>query len=372
VVAFGGNTDCPAVAPVADPTAIFDSTNGTWSAGPGIPAICGSDGATSCTLADAPAALQPNGNVLFAASTGYVSSIETYSNSPTHFFEFTSANVVNQVADTIFYADSNPSYVYNFLVLPNGQILSTDSSNTPEVYTPTGGADPGWTPLISTAPSVVAAGATYPIGGTQFNGLSQGAYYGDGVQSWTNYPIVQITNSDTGHIFYARTFGHSTMSIEPGNEFYGAGSHRNGRQQPGGHRQRHRIASGFRHGCHEHDTDIHAVADRIGIWHSAGWHEQYGAGRDSVEHRHGGSPHQEHHAYRQERRAVRPDQRLPTLGCGRSDLHDQRGVRTERDGIKDGDAERECGRRCRDTDGHHHRNGSCGTLHGIADLVILR
>ena len=217
VVAFGGNTDCPAVAPVADPTAIFDSTNGTWSAGPGIPAICGSDGATSCTLADAPAALLPNGNVLFAASTGYVSSIETYSNSPTHFFEFTSANVVNQVADTIFYADSNPSYVYNFLVLPNGQILSTDSSNTPEVYTPTGGADPGWTPLISTAPSVVAAGATYPIGGTQFNGLSQGAYYGDGVQSWTNYPIVQITNSDTGHIFYARTFGHSTMSIEPGN-----------------------------------------------------------------------------------------------------------------------------------------------------------
>jgi hypothetical protein len=101
-------------------------------------------------------------------------------------------------------------------VLPNGQTFSTDSSTTPEFYTPTGSANATWAPIMSTAPPASVAGATYPISGTQFNGLSQVAYYGDDVQSSTNYPMVQITNSASGHIFYGRTFDHSTMSTAPG------------------------------------------------------------------------------------------------------------------------------------------------------------
>jgi hypothetical protein len=212
LVAFGGNSGC--VAPKTDPTAIYDSAGGAWSAGPNVPALCGSAGNQDCTLADAPAAVLPNGNILFAASAKYAVA-------PTHFFEFTSAtstapNTINQVADTLFNANTSASYYYNYLVLPNGQIFATDLSTTPEIYTPTGSANASWAPTISTAPPAVVAGATYPISGTQFNGLSQGAYYGDDVQAATNYPIVQITNSATGHVFYGRSFDHSTMSIAPG------------------------------------------------------------------------------------------------------------------------------------------------------------
>ena len=208
LVAFGGNTGCVSGHKV-DPTAIYDSTSGTWSKGPNVPALCGTGGTTDCSLADAPAALLPNGHILFAASAGAGSQ-------PTHFFEFTSSNTITQVADTVYCASEEPSYAVNFLALPNGQILATDLCNAPEFYTPTGIANASWAPVIATAPSIVVAGTTYPISGTQFNGLSQGAEYGDDVQGATNYPLVQIINSATGHVFYARTSNHSTMSIEPG------------------------------------------------------------------------------------------------------------------------------------------------------------
>ncbi|MGB9235288.1 MAG: Ig-like domain repeat protein [Terriglobales bacterium] len=206
VVQFGGDTGCSGD---ADPTGIYDSTTGVWSAGPNIPEVCGSNGTTQCDLADAPAAVLPNGNILFAAETGY-------GEAPTHFFEFTTLNAINQVAD-----DAGASFVaafnYNFLVLPNGQILTTiEDVDQPEFYTPTGSPDPSWAPVISTSPSNVYPGTTYTITGTQLNGLTQGAYYGDDFQMATNYPIVQITNSATGHVFYGRTFNISNRSIAPG------------------------------------------------------------------------------------------------------------------------------------------------------------
>ncbi len=203
VVAFGGNTGCIG-GQTADPTAIYNTANASWSAGPNVPATCGA----SCDLADAPAAMLPNGNILFAASSGF-------GNSPTHFFEFTAANAINQVADTLYYASSSGAYYYNFLVLPTGQVLSTDFSNIAEVYTPTGKPNASWAPVITSAPSTVFTGGTYRISGLQFNGRSQGANYGDDAQSATNYPIVRITNPVTGHVFYARTFNHSTMSDTP-------------------------------------------------------------------------------------------------------------------------------------------------------------
>jgi hypothetical protein len=202
VVAFGGNTGCTGA---ADPIGIYDSTTGAWSAGPNVPTLSG----VNFSLADAPAAVLPNGNILFAASPGYASP-------PTHFFEFTTLNAINQVADTVLKAPLNPDFAYNFLVLPNGQILSTDFSNQPEFYTPTGSPDPSWAPVISTSPSNVYPGTTYTITGTQLNGLTQGAYFGDDVQAATNYPIVQITNAATGHVFYGRTFNVSNRSIAPG------------------------------------------------------------------------------------------------------------------------------------------------------------
>jgi len=210
LVAFGGNTGCKDAPNPANPTAIYTTGTGKWHAGPSVPAVCGKAGTKYCDLADAPAALLPNGNVLFAASSGY-------GNSPTHFFEFDRNNTIDQVSDTLLYSSSSGAYYYNFLVLPNGQILSTDFSHVAEVYTPAGTYVAHWAPKITSYPPSVNPGGYYQISGTQFNGLSQGAAYGDDSQSATNYPIVRITNNATGHVFYARTANHSSMSIAPDN-----------------------------------------------------------------------------------------------------------------------------------------------------------
>ena len=171
--------------------------------------MCGKLGKKYCSLADAPAAVLPDGNILFAASAGY-------GESPTHFFEFTTGNTIVQVPDMLEHSTTSGAYYYNFLVLPSGQILATDFSRNAEIYTPAGAPQAGWAPQIRQYPLAVNPGGYYEISGTQFNGLSQGADYGDDVQAATNYPLVQITNAATGHVFYARTANHSTMSIAPG------------------------------------------------------------------------------------------------------------------------------------------------------------
>ncbi len=204
LVAFGGNTGC--VSPKTDPIAIYDSTAGTWTSAPDVPSVCGVK--VACDLADAPAALLPDGNILFAASP-------RYGHSPTHFFEFTVGNLTRQVSDTLYFASSAGAYFYNFLVLPTGQILSTDFSNIAEIYTPSGSPAARWAPLVSSVPTSLTACQSYTLRGQQLSGLSQGAYYGDDVQGATNYPIVKIVNSSTGHVFYARTSSFTSLAVAP-------------------------------------------------------------------------------------------------------------------------------------------------------------
>jgi hypothetical protein len=207
VVAFGGNTGCVTGA-TNDPTAIYDSRANSWSAGAVVPAVCGSNGSTSCDLADAPAALMPDGNILFAASAGYGSS-------PTHFFEYSASNTISQVSDTLFYASESGAYYYNFLVLPSGQILETDFSKKAEIYTPSGTPVASWAPVIEKAPGEIHPDNIYTLVGRQLNGVSQGAYYGDDVQAATNYPIVRLTNVASGTVFYARSWNFSSMTVAP-------------------------------------------------------------------------------------------------------------------------------------------------------------
>jgi len=206
VVQFGGHSGC--AKPTVDPTAIYTAAANLWLEGPDVPRVCGKNGTISCDLADAPAAVLPDGNILFAASSGY-------GDHPTHFFEFTTGNFIKQVADPIDRADDSGAYYYNFLVLPNGQVLSTDFSRTMEVYTPAGKQISGYGPTISKAPSAVAACQVYEFKGKQLGGRTQGAYYGDDAQAATNYPIVKIVNTETGHVFYARTSNISSRSVAP-------------------------------------------------------------------------------------------------------------------------------------------------------------
>ena len=107
------------------------------------------------------------------------------------------------------------------LVLPTGQIfytLADGFTKDAEIYTAKGTSQKAWAPTITTAPSSVTRGSTYKISGTQFNGLTHGAAYGDDAQMNSSYPLVRITNNATKHVFYARTHDHSTMGVATGNK----------------------------------------------------------------------------------------------------------------------------------------------------------
>ena len=186
--------------------AIYDTASGKWSAGPDFPFVVGEG---QYDIADGPASLLPSGNVLCAASPGIF-------RTPTHFWEFDGTNLI-QVPDTP-HSSAIRSYEGRMLLLPTGQVLFTDGSADVQVYTSAGTYDPSWAPTITSAPTDVQPGLTYSISGTQFNGLSEGAAYGDDAQSATNYPLVRITNQTSGHVFYARTHDHSRMGVASGAE----------------------------------------------------------------------------------------------------------------------------------------------------------
>jgi hypothetical protein len=103
------------------------------------------------------------------------------------------------------------------LLLPTGQVLMLGSGGV-VLYTPKGKPQAGWAPTISKAPASIMPGKTYKIAGTQFNGLSQAIAFGDEEQNATGYPLVRITNSGSGNIYYARTHDHSTMGIATGSK----------------------------------------------------------------------------------------------------------------------------------------------------------
>jgi hypothetical protein len=176
-------------------TAIYNSNTGAWTAGPNFP--------DSLDIADGPAVLEPNGKVLMMASPGIF-------NTPATFLEWDGASLT-QVSPAPN-ASNDSSFYGNFLVLPTGQILFTDFFFV-SVYNPAGTYNPAWAPTIQSAPTRVTAGGSYVISGYRFNGMSQGAAYGDDQQAATNYPLVRITNNRTGHVFYSRTHDHSSMAV---------------------------------------------------------------------------------------------------------------------------------------------------------------
>ncbi len=157
----------------------------------------GPDFATGDDAGDASAALLPSGHVLIAALSG-------------RFYEYDGATL----SATGALPNNSGNTVYLVLPLPNGQALVT--GGVTQIYSGNGSANPAWAPTITAAPAIVTRGSTYTISGTQFNGLSQAAAVGDELNAATNYPLVRITNTASGHVFYARTHNHSSMSVATG------------------------------------------------------------------------------------------------------------------------------------------------------------
>jgi uncharacterized repeat protein (TIGR03803 family) len=180
-------------------TAIYTTSSNSWS--------MGLDNLFSDGLGvnDGPAALLPDGNVLVDASP-----ISPCYSAGSRFFEFDGTNLTEVPKPPS--AGLDASFQGRMLVLPTGQVLFTDGSSDVEIYTPSGTPNQASRPTIkaNSYPPTITLGATgYSISGTQFNGLSQGAMYGDDAQMATNYPLVQITDAK-GNVFYARTYGNTS------------------------------------------------------------------------------------------------------------------------------------------------------------------
>jgi hypothetical protein len=165
---------------------------GSWTRGPDFPV--GED------LGDTSAALLPSGNVLVAGLTGAL-------------YEFDGTALLRTFA-----APAGGGVATFLLPLPSGQVLVlTPTLNImARLYNPLGAPQAAWAPTIAAVPTSLARGQTFTLTGTQLNGLSQAASYGDELSSPTNYPLVRLTNVATGHVFYARTHDHSTMGVATG------------------------------------------------------------------------------------------------------------------------------------------------------------
>jgi hypothetical protein len=182
VFATGSNSTAgPGHTAIYTPPAI-PTDPGTWTVGPDFP--------NGDNAGDSFAALLPNGHALVLGLSGKL-------------YEFDGTNLI-----------PGPVAPGGLLVLPTGEVIVT--AGVVETYTSTGTFSPSWAPTITTHPTTVVRGSTFKISGTQFNGLSQAAAFGDEFETATNYPLVRITNNSTGHVFYARTHGHSTMGVATG------------------------------------------------------------------------------------------------------------------------------------------------------------
>jgi hypothetical protein len=180
-------------------SAFYNSKTGAWSAGPTFP----KSGSQQLDVADGPSSLLTDGSVIVPASPGLYQS-------PASFFRMNGTSLTSIAGPPGEANDS--SFNIRLLLLPTGQVLEDDGSADIEIYTP-GRLSKRYAPKITSVPATLTHGSTYKITGTLFNGMSQANMYGDDVQQATNYPLVRITNTSTGHVFYARTHNHSYMGV---------------------------------------------------------------------------------------------------------------------------------------------------------------
>jgi hypothetical protein len=190
-------------------TDLYTPSTGKWAAGPSLPTNMGAD--------DAPGAVLPDGEVIFAADT----SVPDFT-APTRLFKFDrTKNTVTNITSTLPSAlqttlSGVAAFQGDMLILPTGQLLySPDrfNSSTLWVYTPSAAASTSWQPTVSSVKD--DGGGKFTLTGTQITGMSEGAYYGDDNEMSSNYPIIQLKDS-TGGIHYARSSNWSTTEVQTG------------------------------------------------------------------------------------------------------------------------------------------------------------
>lgn len=197
-------------------TAIYtpsgSTSPGSWVTGPAIPGNLGAP--------DAPAAMMNNGKVLCALSpTPFGSSSSDIFTTPTYFYEYNYASgsigAFTQIhAPGGGYTRNEVTYNDRMLDLPDGTVLFTDGGTQLYVYVPDGSQLTSGQPTINNVQW--NTDGSLHITGTLFNGISQGAAYGDDAQMNSNYPLVRFTSG--GNVYYGSTYNWSSTSVQTGGQ----------------------------------------------------------------------------------------------------------------------------------------------------------
>ncbi len=183
------------------------TANGAWTAGPDIPNAQGTP--------DAAAAMMVNGKILCAVSP--IPTSGDHFPTPTSFYEFDYlTNSFTQVgAPGGGTTNNNSSYISNMLDLPDGTVLFANQGDAQYyIYTPNGAAVAAGKPAITGV--LQTSSTTYNLTGTGFNGISEGACYGDDWQSETNFPVVRLTLGS--NVYYCRTTNWNSTGVMRGNK----------------------------------------------------------------------------------------------------------------------------------------------------------
>ena len=188
-------------------TAVY--SNGIWSQSASLPGTLGQK--------DAPGAMLVNGRVLLAVSPQGDNSSASDANGigPTSFYEYT--YTANNGAGAFTNAPnpaslSGAAAACNLLDLPDGTVLLSVQTGQLYVYQPDG------SPLAAGQPTIYSvqwnANGSLHLTGTLFNGISQGAAFGDDAQMDSNWPLVRFTSGST--VLYGYTYNWSSTSVQTG------------------------------------------------------------------------------------------------------------------------------------------------------------
>jgi hypothetical protein len=241
VIYFGANGN----------TAIYNPATNTWSAGFAEPTrnltltrvvdVAGnpaqgipnqvhyqvSEGGSPISLVatDNPGAMLPNGHILIALSPlgplnppadggGYSFPQATY------IYEYdptatTAAAAWGTPITPAGFLNNVNAFETRMLVLPSGQaLLSNDQTSQVLAFTPNEAPNDAWRPAITDIERNAAGTAT--LTGTQLNGISEGASYGDDAEMSSNFPLVQLQNTPFLGNVYLRTSNWDSTGVATG------------------------------------------------------------------------------------------------------------------------------------------------------------
>ena len=215
------------------------STNlGSWQQGPDMPPLDTNEaplipfstnslgvvtyGYPRLTAEDTPAAMLPNGKILCQLARDGNADGPTSAHAKVWFYEFDPSIPgfvpapcpTNTAPGTPYNTFAGMSDRTSMLDLPDGTVIYNDGGYI-YIY------QSDLSPLASGKPTVNSVGyntdGSLHLTGTLFNGISQGASYGDDFQMDSNFPLVLFTDAG-GNVYYGRTYNWSSTGVQTGSQ----------------------------------------------------------------------------------------------------------------------------------------------------------